>query len=213
MDLNFVFHQNYIPKRTREELRVESPTTKILNDFQLWKEFQAGSETAFSKIYHLHAALLYSYGVKLVKDKELIKDCIQDLFVEIWNAKHRLGSVKNIKSYLFKSVRRKLIAETIKNRKNRDHSIILPNLKIISTPSEEWKLIEKQSSDEKQVKLKEALNHLTQRQREIIHLKYFSRLDYSEISETMGLSMKGTYKLMGRSIIFLRRYMSNTSIE
>lgn len=213
LDLNLVFHQNYISKRTSEGLKVESPTATILDDCQLWQEFQAGSETAFSRIYRLHAALLYSYGIKLVKDKELIKDCIQDLFIEIWNTKHRLGSVKNIKSYLFKSIRRKLIAASIKNRKRLNQSINFSNLKIISAPSEEWRLIEEQTSDEKQVKLEEALDHLTQRQREIIHLKFFSRLSYAEISETMDMSMKGTYKLMGRSINFLRDYMSNTTME
>ncbi|WP_373517963.1 RNA polymerase sigma factor [Pricia sp.] len=208
MDLNFVIHQNFTPKRTIEELKVKSPTAKILDDSQLWHEFQAGDEIAFSSIYRLHAPLLYSYGMKLVKDKELIKDCIQDLYIELWNTKHRLGSVKNIKSYLHKSIRRKLIATAIKNRKKLGRSIKFPDYKIIPAPSEEFKLIEEQINDEKQDKLKEALNHLTQKQREIIHLKFFSRLDYSEISETMGISMKGTYKLMGRSINYLRNYMS-----
>lgn len=213
MDLNFVFHQNFIPKRTSEEFRVVSPTAKILDDSQLWEKFQAGDEGAFSRIYHLNAGLLYSYGMKLVKDKELIKDCIQDLFIEIWNTKHRLGSVKNIKSYLFKSIRRKLIAETIKNRKNLELSTNLSNLKIISTPLKEWESLEENNNHGEQIKLKEALGHLTQKQREIIHLKFFSRLTYSEISETMNISMKGTYKLMGRSIGFLRKYLTNVVIK
>lgn len=208
MDLNFVFHQNYIPKRTKEEVKVASRTTKTLDDSELWKEFQAGSEIAFSRIYRLHAPLLYGYGMKLIKDKELIKDCIQDLYIEIWNTKQRLGSVKNIKSYLLKSIRRKLIAAAIKNRKVLDRSVKFPDYKIIFAPSEEYKLTEEQASHEKHLKLREALNHLTQRQREIIHLKFFSRLDYEEISETMGISMKGTYKLMGRAIHHLRKHMS-----
>ncbi len=54
-----------------------------------------------------------------------------------------------------------------------DRSVNIPNLKMISFPSEELRLAEGQNSDEEQHKLKEALNHLTQRQREIIHLKFF----------------------------------------
>ncbi len=126
LDLNLAFPQNYIPKRTSDEHIHRTSYLTISDDCQLWQEFQQGSETAFSRIYRLHASLLYGYGMKLVKDKELIKDCIQDLFIEMWNTKNRLGSVKNIKSYLFKSIRRKLIAAAIKNRQNhgpvRKHS-------------------------------------------------------------------------------------------
>ncbi len=213
LDLNLAFPQNYLPKRTSDENIIAPPTPTISDDCQLWHEFQQGSETAFSRIYRLHASLLYGYGMKLVKDKELIKDCIQDLFIEMWNTKHRLGSVRNIKSYLFKSIRRKLIAAATKNRLNLDRSVNIPNLKMISFPSEELRVAEGLNSDEEQHKLKEALNHLTKRQREIIHLKFFSRLSYLEISETMDISMKGTYKLMGRSISFLREYLGNPATE
>ncbi|WP_198440076.1 RNA polymerase sigma factor [Pareuzebyella sediminis] len=209
MELQFVFSQNHFRKEPTKEIRHSESLVGNLTDDQLWKEFKAGSEEAFSLIYRKNVSLLYSYGLKIVTDKELIKDCIQDLFVEIWNTKHRLGAVKSIKSYLFKSIRRKLISESVKRRKKlrKQESLVLSQHTITKVEEPDFIISSKESPNEQ--KLRVALEHLTSRQKEIVYLKYFSKLTYVEIADTMELSIKGTYKLMGRSIGFLRKYMVN----
>lgn len=206
MDLNVFLAQNHNPGGIAPST-IKIPNTQNLEDSQLWSEFQAGSEVAFSTIYRQNVSSLFSYGIKLVRDKELIKDCIQDLFIDIWNSRERLTPVKSIKSYLFKSIRRRLIAEAVKNRNTLVDSKMVNSLQQIEIPHEEIPSVEKEFGNQEQVKLKNGLERLTNRQKEIIYLKFFSRLSYSEISDTMDLSMKGTYKLMGRSIRFLRKYM------
>ncbi len=198
------------PKLTTEGAKsphVSKPSGEPkFEDSQLWKEFQSGSEAAFAQIYRDNVPLLYNYGLKLVKDKNLVKDCIQNLFIEIWDAKHRLGNVKSIKSYLIKSLRRKVISETVRGRKLYDNA----KFTITSEPMVQAKahsLAEKQEFDLQKQHLKEAVKKLTDRQREIIYLKYYALLSYAEIAEIMSLSSKGTYKLMGRAIHFLRKYM------
>ncbi|WP_165769937.1 RNA polymerase sigma factor [Flagellimonas pacifica] len=177
-----------------------------IEDSQLWQEFQSGSEVAFARIYRDNVSLLYNYGLKLVKDKNLIKDCIQNLFIEIWDTKHKLSSVKSIKSYLFKSLRRKLISEVVLRRTTFNETIKASTTHNI-VHSIEHSLAEKQAFDQQQLRLKEAIKKLTDRQREVVYLKYYAQLSYVEIGEIMCLSKKGTYKLMGRSIHFLRKHM------
>ncbi|MNY66103.1 RNA polymerase sigma factor [compost metagenome] len=53
-------------------------------------------------------------------------------------------------------------------------------------------------------KIGQALQKLTDRQREVIYLRYYEEFSYPEIAEIMGLTLKGTYKLMGRAIETLR---------
>ncbi|RKN77939.1 sigma-70 family RNA polymerase sigma factor [Ulvibacterium marinum] len=202
--------QNHISSDPQNLGAVELEITPKSDDIQLWQEFQAGNETAYATIYRNNVSLLYGYGQKLINDKELVKDCIQDLFVEIWNNKHKLAKVKSIKSYLLKSIRRKLIAESIKRRKTYSDSPLSSYLKLHTNPSAELKLIEKQQFDAQQRKLKKGMNNLTDRQREAVHLKYYFQLSYAEIAEVMALSTKGAYKLMGRSIHFLRKHMADT---
>ena len=182
--------QNQISCDPQKLSAVESEITRKSDDIQLWQEFQAGNETAYATIYRNNVSLLYGYGQKLISDKELIKDCIQDLFVEIWNNKHKLAKVRSIKSYLLKSIRRKLIAESVKRRKTYADSPLSSYPKLHTYPSAERKLIEKQRFDAQQRKLKEAMKNLTDRQREAVHLKYYFQLSYAEIAEVMALSSK-----------------------
>ncbi|CAM4203202.1 RNA polymerase sigma factor [Zobellia nedashkovskayae] len=175
------------------------------SDYQLWQEFKRGNETAFATIYKDNVQRLYSYGIKLVHDKGLVKDAIQDLFVEIWDAREKLGEVRSIKSYLYKSIRRKLISQTVKKRKRSSANF---ELEIVhrETNSAEINLIEKQLFDEKRNKLLKTLGKLNDKQSEIIHLKYYGNLTYNEIAEIMSLDKKGTYNLMAHTIKLLRQH-------
>ncbi|WP_299666553.1 sigma-70 family RNA polymerase sigma factor [uncultured Polaribacter sp.] len=174
------------------------------NDLQLWQEFQTGSESAFATIYEQNVALLYSYGLKLVFDKELVKDMTQDLFIELWNSKERLARVQSIKAYLYKSLRRKLIKSSSKQKKRFDKSKDVSNLDK-KTPSAEISLIEKQLFDEKRDALNKAITTLSERQREIIYLKFYGRLGYNEIGEIMSLDKKSAYNLMARTVKILKK--------
>lgn len=209
--MQFVFSENHFRKEPTLDIGQDERGAKHLTDAQLWKKFKSGNEEAFALIYRSNVSLLYGYGLKLTTDKELIKDCIQDLFVEIWNTKHRLGAVKSIKSYLFKSIRRKIISEAVKRRKNSRKKEALANLNSFTVNLEEPDFTLDIQEDTNEQILKTALEHLTSRQKEVVYLKYFSKLSYVEIADTMELSIKGTYKLMGRSMEFLRKYITQES--
>ncbi|WP_136464805.1 RNA polymerase sigma factor [Flagellimonas onchidii] len=176
----------------------------LMEDSQLWSEFQSGNEKAFAKMYRDNTTVLYSYGIKFVNNGPLVRDCIQDLFVEIWNKKHRLGEVKSIRSYLFKSLRRKIRNEVLASKRRKTEFDYYGNLNYTILNSEEKKLIEKQEFDRQIQKLEKVMDKLTPRQREIVHLKYYSKLNYTEIAEVLNLSVKATYNLMGRAVQALR---------
>lgn len=193
-----------------QKIRSEQADHAVIHtDVQLWQEFQSGSEEAFATIYKNNAARLYNYGLKLVADKELVKDAIQDLFVELWEAKKRLGKVKSIKSYLYKSIRRKIISQLSKERK-LGHSEVVDDSIFEGSQSSEISLIEKQQFDKEREKLNLALASLPKRQREIVHLKYYAQLSYSEISEILEVNKKTAYSLMARSIEQLKRSLGSS---
>jgi len=181
------------------------------SDLQLWEEFKAGNENAFARIYQINAPKLYSYGLKLVHDKDLVKDCIQDLFIEIWDKKDRLGRVKSIKSYLYKSIRRKILKQASNQNRLNNISCTLESINEISQ-STEVSLLEKQRLDEDRKALANALNQLNNKQREIIHLKYYARLSYEDIAEVMSLDIKATYNLMAYTIKILRQNITSLSL-
>ena len=50
----------------------------------LWEKLLAGDEDACTYIYRKYIEELFSYGMRFTSDRELVKDCIQDLFVKIY---------------------------------------------------------------------------------------------------------------------------------
>lgn len=63
----------------------------------LFASFQAGNMTAFSQLYDSHINILFNYGLKLTIDKELLQDCIHDVFVKLYTKRTELGAIDNVR--------------------------------------------------------------------------------------------------------------------
>ena len=69
-------------------------------------------------------SLLYYYGLKLVSDKELVKDCIQDIFIKIIQNHSTLSPTLNVKGYLIKTLRNKLLMDAFSRLSPHQQEII-----------------------------------------------------------------------------------------
>src|SRR5215831_20099737 len=79
------------------------------DDLSLWLRFKNGDKQAFAELYQKHILSLLAYGSKLCSDQEILKDSIQELFVELWNSRQNLSATDSVKFYLFKALRYKLL--------------------------------------------------------------------------------------------------------
>ncbi|MCS3732364.1 RNA polymerase sigma factor [Mucilaginibacter dorajii] len=52
------------------------------NDSELWKLFREGDSLAYTKLVDAYSGVLFDYGYRIVPDKDLIKDFLQDV---LWN--------------------------------------------------------------------------------------------------------------------------------
>lgn len=172
-----------------------------------WQAFQQGDRHAFAAIYRQYFPNLYEYGVRLADDRDLVKDCIQDLFIKLWSNREQLGMVSNVKSYLLVALRG-TIYNKLKQQQNTTVVDITDGHFFELTFSAETHLIEKEQLTAQSKKLLDALNNLTPRQKEVIYLKYFEELDYDEIAAILEISVKATYKLSARALEALREIMN-----
>ena len=170
----------------------------------LWTSFVQGDESAYAQLYKCYFHELYNYGVKLCQQPDLVKDCIHDLFIDLWKSRKRKSRIVAIRPYLFKSLR-----NIILRAKTRGPSFLPIDLAHHTEQalSSEATLIQHQVSQEQQQRLLTALDTLTQRQREAVFLRFYSQLSYDEVASVMKISTKATYKLMGRAIALLRQRM------
>ena len=137
-------------------VRIEQ-RSPVQNDEQLWESFRKGKESAFVQIYNQHFRILYNYGYQLSGNSDLIKDCIQEIFIQIRKKRSKLPKVTSIKAYLLHCVRNKLITELKKLKKNEQVDIDSIPLNFNTTPSHENVLINRQLNDNQIKKVHESI--------------------------------------------------------
>ncbi len=167
----------------------------------VWTDLKAGDKRALSTIYTKYFSLLYNYGSRITQDIKLAEDCIQDLFCEIWNKRMSLGDVINIKAYLYKSLRRKIVYQLTQQTKSVD----MDELQYFEMQfSDKTHYLHQTFHAEISEKLRHLVEELTPKQKEAIFLIYFDELSYEEASSIMCLKTKTVYNLVNLAIGKLR---------
>jgi RNA polymerase sigma factor (sigma-70 family) len=173
-------------------------------DILLWESFRNGDKEAFAALFRAHYEALFRYGSKFSPDSELLEDCIQELFIELWQAKSRTP-VMSVKAYLLKSLKYKLLRTFSQRGK-------LVQLTDKDGPSFEWShetlLIAEQEDVEKRRRVMDALGRLPARQKEIIYLKYYQNLSYEEVSEIMNINYQVARNLLYQAIKSLKNILA-----
>jgi RNA polymerase sigma factor (sigma-70 family) len=173
----------------------------------VWGALQSGNRRALDYIFEKYVRLLYAYGSKITKDYGIVEDSIQDLFVELWRKHDVLGDTDNIKFYLLKSLRRKIVRRIDSDQRKLGVEFLQEENAAEVELSVEASMIQQQFSIEQQEQLARAISNLSERQREAVYLKFYEKMDYPQLSEVLEISLTSTYKLIGKAVDALRKSM------
>ncbi|MEN0053806.1 MAG: RNA polymerase sigma-70 factor [Mucilaginibacter sp.] len=75
------------------------------NEQFLLQQLIEGNEQSFNKIYELHSREIFRFVIKFVNSVPLAEDLTQEIFIKIWENRHRLENVQSFKAYLFVTAR------------------------------------------------------------------------------------------------------------
>ena len=182
-----------------------------MDECPVWRNFRSGDRKALAEIFNDHYDSLYYYGRKLIQDEDLVKDCIQNLFLKVWTTRHKLMAVQCVRPYLLKALRRHIADQvTAQNRKNILHDQFHGDFQIAF--SHEDFLIAHQTSREQTEALARSLNQLATRQREAIFLKFYEDLDYTKIAEIMALNVQSVRNLIHQSLKSIKVAMNLATV-
>lgn len=173
----------------------------------LWQSFLNGDDKSFSIIYQRHIHALLAYGMKLCSDRDLVHDCLQEIFIDLFLKRNKINiGIKNLKSYLFVALRNCIIKKLTRDKKHDslNSAAVSESLEFNIEYSFQDKLIELEISTEIKQKLRSAIVNLPERQKEIIYLKFEEGLDYKEISAILKISVESARKLLYRALLTLR---------
>lgn len=166
-----------------------------------WEALKENKEAALLQLYKNHYHDLFNYGLRIAGNQELTRDCIHDLFVHLWS-KDSFEGISNLKPYLLKSLRY-IIIDSLKKASLRRSGLELPDVAL----SIEDIRINSEIEEAVGLKITTALTKLTNRQKEVVYLRFYNGLDYAEIAEITGISNQSVRNLFSKAIKELRNQM------
>lgn len=175
-------------------------------DPKIWQNIRNGDALAMKTLYQECYQELFAFGFKMVADKDKIKDCLHEIFCDIWQKRSQIGEVNHLKAYLKTCVRNKLLKEIKLDQKTdqiSDHEF-----EHLTENSYEQLLIAAETDADSKAKMWRAINELTPMQREIINLKFFEELNYDAIAVMLKLKPRTVYNHVYAAICKLRDELS-----
>ena len=170
---------------------------------EVWKRFRSGDRYAFSEIYKEFADVLFAYGSKITHDRELLKDCIQDLFYNLYRYNIELKNPEYLEFYLFRSLKNDIVRK-VRNNYNEasltDEGMFQFELKFQA----EYDSSDTDSGELRAVALRKILQTIDPQKRELLFLKFSTGLNYPEIGEIVGMNPDAVKKQVYRTIDSLR---------
>jgi RNA polymerase sigma-70 factor, ECF subfamily len=189
------------------EISINLHIMKIIREeeIEIQNRLNAGDGTALELLFHRYYNDLCRYLIIFLKDENIAKNIVQDLFLYLWEKHENIDFKKSLESYLYQACRfNALIYLRNENRHAKCHE------KIRGTSTEE-------SSDvsiEMEIKelnriINEAIELLPDRCRQIFNLSRSRGLSYHEIAAQLGISVSAVDNQVNIAIKKIKRHIGS----
>lgn len=178
-------------------------------DERMWVNFRNGDATAFERIFKKYNPILTHYGIKFFYDRDVVEDCIQELFLQLWNKRDTLPEVNTVKYYLIASLRRLLLRKVVLLKRESDFNNSVATEQRAEVSSHESQLIHQLSIKENSDKLALAIEQLPPRQRQAVYLKFYEERSYEEITSMMSINYQTARKFIYKGLQVIREKLAH----
>lgn len=182
------------------------------DDALIWHQFQQGDSVALGQLMTKHYAALFHYGTKFSRNTDIIRDCMQDIFVELWNRRASLSALTTaqVRPYLMTMLRRLLHQHHLEYQRYDYQSALEENntsfFDISFSPEEQF--IDNESLHQHANRIGKLLDKLPNRAKEAVYLRFYENLDRSSIARIMGISEQSVSNLFQTTFRQLRQQIN-----
>jgi RNA polymerase sigma factor (sigma-70 family) len=170
-----------------------------------WTSLKKGDSAALGYLYDTYIDKLFLAALRITDNRELAKDALQEVFIQIWNYRDTIGDVTHTQAYLVRILRniliKKLKAEHQTGPQAIGDTIACPD------GNREETIIMSDTDKELDFRLNSALANLTSRQRLILQLHFYEGLSYEQIAVRLSMNYQSVNNLAFRTIRHLRNLM------
>lgn len=154
---------------------------------ELLERLSTGDENAFNELYNLYREPAIRFCNSILKDADESENIVQEVFIKVWNKRSGINPELNFTSYLFTIIKNRVFDHLKEIKKNTLlKEIYWKNIL-------EYKVLDNDVQEERLSKIKQAVENLSEKRKEIIKLNYEEGKSYEEIANQLNIS-KNTVK-------------------
>ncbi|HTL07181.1 MAG TPA: sigma-70 family RNA polymerase sigma factor [Chitinophagaceae bacterium] len=169
-------------------------------ELELLQRIMQDDEQALGLLMRKYYSDLYNYAARFTQDEALIKDCIQEVFISLWQRRQTIGIILSPKFYFLRAIKNKVLKSLDKAQRKFGLQVLPEDYDFTHEFSVEKMIIAKQVTEENAVRLNGLLAQLSKREKEVIYLKYYQYLDNGQVAELMNISRQSVYNLLHEAI-------------
>jgi RNA polymerase sigma factor (sigma-70 family) len=159
---------------------------------------RALDEKYFISLYEdLHPELI-TYGIKICRDEDMVLDSIHEVFLNLWENKQKLARIRDLKPYILRALRNQIVSCVRAQRKFSPTEFFKEEISF--DISQEAIMIKIEDQEINAKKVKNLLTSLTDHQREVIFLKYYSGLSDQQIAGVTGMKYQSVRNHLSKSL-------------
>ena len=187
-----------------------------LTDEQLVRAYVDGNNEAFDTLLRRHQSKLFSYILRIVKNRDIADDIFQETFVKIIMTlkQGRYAESGKFGAWLTR-IAHNLIIDHFRQEKSEnsistdDEDVNLLNRRDLCDENIEDLLI----NDQIRTDVRRIIEALPEAQREVLMMRYYSDMSFKEIADATGVSINTALGRMRYAILNMRRMASEYNIE
>lgn len=180
-------------RQTAQELQEEKGLLVLLNQ---------GNQYAFEKLYRSYSVRILKKLIRLLKDEEVAKELLQDVFLKIWEKREHIDSEGSFRSYLFRIAENQVMdffRKAANDRKLVDY--------LISVSTELYNGTEEAIDyNESNAALQKAIESLPPQRQKIFVLCKIEGKSYEEVAEMLGVTAGTVNDHMVKAMRTLRKH-------
>lgn len=179
----------------------------LINESELLAGLAHGDERAFEKLYYHFSPRLFAFVDKMVRNRRITEEIIQDVFIQLWTKRAHIATVAHPTAYIFNIASNKTLDY---QRKIASNKRLLE--KVMASSSEFHNETEEQLVyNESAAIVQEAIAALPGQRRIIYELSRTEGLNHEQIAEKLGISKSTVANQMVSALKQIRTFLENRS--
>ena len=177
--------------------------TSQASERDLQERIRAGDERAFDSVFRTHYAQLVRVAESMLRERALAEEIAQEVMLELWRRRESLEVEQTFAAYLIRSTRNRALNH-IRHQRVVARETAAAALEPQASRSAEEELL----GAELQQAVREAIDALPEKSREVFRLSREQGLKYAEIASVLEISVKTVEKRMGQALSELRERLA-----